>query len=86
MSDDHHADQRDRKRFKRRYGPTITNPGLRIVMRDLAQKDQDAHRSAEEPATGVATAPATGAAHEPASSAAHSERSVRVQRRRRKQR
>lgn len=39
--DDPHAAARDRKRHKRRYGPTTTNPGMRIVMRDLARK---AHR------------------------------------------
>ena len=42
MSGDHHADARDRKRRKDRYGHTSTNPGMRIVMRDLAQKDRDA--------------------------------------------
>jgi hypothetical protein len=45
MSEDHHADARDRKRHKKRYGHTTTNPGLRIVMRDLAQKDKDRHTS-----------------------------------------
>ncbi len=45
MSEDHHADERDRKRRKQRYGPTTTNPGLRIVMRELAQKDRDADGS-----------------------------------------
>ncbi len=45
MSEDHHADERDRKRHKRRYGHTTTNPGMRIVMRDLAQKDKDADLS-----------------------------------------
>jgi hypothetical protein len=43
VSDDHHAAERDRKRHKRRYGHTTTNPGMRIVMRDLARKDRDAH-------------------------------------------
>jgi hypothetical protein len=47
MSDDHHADERDRKRHRKRFGHTTTNPGMRIVMRDLAQKDKDAHASAE---------------------------------------
>ena len=42
MSGDRHADARDRKRHERRYGHTTTNPGMRIVMRDLAQKDKDA--------------------------------------------
>ena len=41
MSEDRHADDRDRKRRKRRYGHTTTNPGMRIVMRHLAQKDKD---------------------------------------------
>lgn len=41
MSDDHHADDRDRRRHKRRYGHTTTNPGMRIVMRDLARKDRE---------------------------------------------
>ncbi len=43
MSDDRHANARDRKRHKKRYGHTTTNPGMRIVMRDLAQKDKDEH-------------------------------------------
>jgi hypothetical protein len=42
MSEDHHADERDRKRHQRRYGQTTTNPGMRIVMRDLAQRHKDA--------------------------------------------
>ena len=42
MSGDRHADARDRKRHQKRYGHTTTNPGMRIVMRDLAQKDKDA--------------------------------------------
>jgi serine/threonine protein phosphatase PrpC len=45
MTDDHHAEDRDRKRKRRRYGQTTTNPGMRIVMRDLAQKDKDAHHA-----------------------------------------
>ena len=36
--DDRHAAARDKKRQKKRYGPTTTNPGMRIVMRDLAHK------------------------------------------------
>ncbi len=50
MSDDHHADARDRQRHKRRYGPTTTNPGMRIVMRELAQKDKDKEDESEGPA------------------------------------
>lgn len=41
--DDRHAADRERKRHKRRFGPTTTNPGMRIVMRDLA------HKAHEEP-------------------------------------
>lgn len=47
MSEDPHADARDRKRHKRRYGPTTTNPGLRIVMRELAQKDRETSEDGE---------------------------------------
>lgn len=47
MSEDLHADARDRKRYKKRYGQTTTNPGLRIVMRDLALK----HREADDAAS-----------------------------------
>ena len=47
MSEDRHAEDRDRKRRKRRYGHTTTNPGMRIVMRHLAQKDHEASRAAE---------------------------------------
>lgn len=36
--DDRHAADRERKRRSQRYGPTTTNPGMRIVMRDLAHK------------------------------------------------
>ena len=41
--DDRHAESRDRKRRKKRYGQTTTNPGLRIIMRDLARKARTAH-------------------------------------------
>jgi hypothetical protein len=51
MSGDHHADARDRKRHRKRYGHTTTNPGLRIVMRDLAQKDKDRHAPEVSPAS-----------------------------------
>ena len=37
---DRHADARDRKRHKKRYGPTTTNPGLRKIARDLAAEAQ----------------------------------------------
>ena len=47
MSEDPHADARDRKRHKKRYGHTTTNPGLRIVMRELAKK----HREADDAAS-----------------------------------
>ncbi len=47
--DDQHASDRERKRHKRRYGPRITNPGMRIVMRDLARK---AHENEDEAGTG----------------------------------
>ena len=50
---DHHADERDRKRQRKRSGPTTTNPGMRIVMRDLARKEHDRarkeHDRADEP-------------------------------------
>ena len=46
MSEDLHADARDRKRYNKRYGQTTTNPGLRIVMRDLAQKHREADHAA----------------------------------------
>ena len=42
--DDRHAADRDRKRRKERYGPTTSNPGMRIVMRDLARKAHDEER------------------------------------------
>jgi hypothetical protein len=47
--DDRHATARERKRRKARYGPTTTNPGLRIVMRDLATKAQEATRPSPGP-------------------------------------
>jgi serine/threonine protein phosphatase PrpC len=51
MSADHHADERDRKRRRRRYGHTTTNPGMRIVMRELARKDkEDGHPPEVSPA------------------------------------
>lgn len=34
------AERREQRRFKRRYAPTTTNPGLRIIARDLARKAQ----------------------------------------------
>ena len=37
---DTHADRRDAQRQKRRFGPTTTNPGLRIVQRELAVRAQ----------------------------------------------
>lgn len=40
--DDKHADRRDAQRRKRRYGPTLTNPGLRIIARGLANKAKKA--------------------------------------------
>lgn len=52
MSEDHHADERDRKRHKRRFGPTTTNPGLRIVMRELAQRVKDAEGAPTVTSTG----------------------------------
>ena len=39
--DDRHASARDKKRRKLRYGPTTTNPGMRVVMRDLARKARE---------------------------------------------
>ena len=47
--DDPHAAARDRKRRKARYGPTTTNPGLRIVMRDLATRAREASRPSPGP-------------------------------------
>lgn len=32
------SERRELQRKKKRYGPTTTNPGLRIVQRDLAAK------------------------------------------------
>jgi hypothetical protein len=43
---DRHAEERERKRHKRRYGPTTTNPGLPRLMRELAHK---AHEGEAEP-------------------------------------
>lgn len=45
--DDRHAQPRAKKRQKQRYGGTTTNPGMRIVMRELARK---AHEDEPEPA------------------------------------
>ena len=39
---DAHADRRDAKRAKKRYGPKVTNPGLRVVQRALAARAQEA--------------------------------------------
>jgi hypothetical protein len=39
--DDRHAADRERKRRRQRYGPTTTDPGMRIVMRDLARKARE---------------------------------------------
>lgn len=47
--DDRHAAARDQKRQKKRYGPTTTNPGMRIVMRDLASKAREPERPASPP-------------------------------------
>lgn len=41
---DGHADRRDVRRLKRRYGPTISNPGYRKVLRDRAVDNQQASK------------------------------------------
>ena len=47
--DDRHATARDRKRQKARFGPTTTNPGMRIVMRDRASKAHEQEQPAPPP-------------------------------------
>lgn len=42
---DHHADTRDAKRQKERYGHVTTNPGLRVVQRELAARPKPVYTS-----------------------------------------
>ena len=40
--------RREQKRFKARFAPTTTNPGLRIVARNLAAKNREVHWTCTE--------------------------------------
>jgi len=39
---------REQRRHKRRFAPTLTNPGMRIIMRNLAVKDRSGTKPKKE--------------------------------------